>query len=140
MRPTYEEYQIWFKKYFQFGPIFWAWVWWKTFLGPTNVGYRFLFLKYNPIFFVFNLTTFGAFLYLLITSGEYLGLDSGSKTFFVPTYANYQLWQYSPTFLFLIWSHLESFLTFFGSFRAVFGPWGSLFWLESGSKTFFTTY
>ena len=58
----------------------------KTFLELTNVDYQFLFWKYSPIFWFFIRPNFGPFLHFLGSSGLFLGLGSGPKTFLGPAY------------------------------------------------------
>ena len=59
-----------------------------------------------------------------------LGLGSGSKTLLGPTNVDNQFWfwKYSPIFLFLIQSHFQPLLHFFGLFGAIFWPFLGYYW------------
>ena len=74
--------------------------------------------------------------------GLIVWLGSGSKTFLEPTYVDNQLWfwKYSHIFLFSIWPHLGPFLHFFGTFGAIFWPFGAYCVVGVRFKNIFGTY
>ena len=87
-------------------------------------------VKLQPHFYVFNLTTIGAFLALFGPFWSCFGVGVMFKNFLGPTYVNNQLWfwKYSPILLFLIQPHFGPLLHFFWAFWGYFlGPFGLFF-------------
>ena len=76
---------------------------------------------------------FGLFGAIFYPSGLFLGLGSGSKTFFEPNYEYYQLWfsKYSPIFLFFNSVKIWGLFCTFWLFRGQFWGWNQVqkpFW------------
>ena len=66
--------------------IFWVIVRFKNFFGTYLCKQLTLVLEVQPYLFVFTSAKFGAFLHFWGLSGLFLGLGSGSKTFWGPTH------------------------------------------------------
>ena len=139
--------------HFFFGPLglsfwpFWANLWvgvrFNTFLEPTYVDNQLWFWKVSLIFSFLIWSNLGPFLnYFWAFGGYFFGLGSDSKNLLLPTYIDNQLWfwKYSHIFLFSIWPHLGPFLHFFGTFGAIFWPFGAYCVVGVRFKNIFGTY
>ena len=100
-------------------------------------------LKYSPIFFVFNLTAFGASFalfwalrgYLFGTFGAFFGVRARLKNIF-GTYLCCQ-----STLVLEVQPYLFVFnLAKFGAFFALLGPFGAIFGVRVRFKNLFGTY